>query len=235
MADATYVGQELTLFKDAVNWKHYWFSSVSRYVRGSVLEVGAGIGINTNLILANSPAIHQILALEPDKQLASQILSQVHKHQSKVAVKAAYLSELDENQKFDTILYIDVIEHIEKDAEELMLAKKYLAKGGHLIVLVPAYNYLFSPFDKAIGHHRRYNKKMLLQAAPQGLKLVSLYYLDSLGVLMSFVNKLLLKQRYPTRSQILFWDRLIIPTSRLVDQVVFRSFGKSLIGIWKNE
>ena len=108
-----------------------------------------------------------------------------------------------------------------------------MAPGGNLIILVPAHNYLFSPFDKAIGHFRRYNKKMLKKAAPKNLVQKKLIYLDSFGLFASLANKLLLKQSYPTLKQIKFWDNYIVPISRVMDKILFYSVGKTVVGIWQ--
>ena len=68
------------------------------------------------------------------------------------------------------MLYIDVLEHIEHDLDELARAASHLAPGGHLVVLAPAHQALFSDFDRAIGHYRRYNRAGLQKLAPAGLR-----------------------------------------------------------------
>lgn len=233
MKDSKYCGDELTIFKDAVNWKKYWYKSISEFLKGDVLEVGAGIGINTNLILQNHSDIKSIVSIEPDKSLADQIKGNLEGDDSKVTVLNQYLHDLPVDKKFNTIIYIDVVEHIEDDSAELNMAKSYLNEGGVLIILVPAYNFLFSPFDKAVGHYRRYNKQMLVQAMPDELTMLKLFYLDSLGVCASFLNKFVLKQSYPTRKQILNYDKMVVPLSKVIDPLIFHAIGKSLVGIWK--
>ena len=233
MKDSKYIGDELSIFKEAVNWKTYWYNSVKQYIKGDLLEVGAGIGTNINLFLQNNSDIRTILALEPDESLASQILANIKANTSKVKVQTGFLDDLTPLQKFDTIMYVDVIEHIKYDSEELNKAKLHLKEGGYLIILVPAYNFLFSPFDKAVGHYRRYNRRMLANSVPNDLTEITIFYLDSLGALASLFNKFILKQSYPTKNQIQKWDRLIVPTSKIVDQLLFNSVGKSLIGVWK--
>lgn len=232
MNKTNYIGQELHLFKDAINWKKYWISSVSKHIHSNVLEVGAGIGVNTNLILQNCPEIQKIVTIEPDPKLAKQIKNTISNHSEKINEFTGYLSEFPKDEKFDTILYIDVIEHIENEIAEIELAKTYLKKGGKLIILVPAFNTLYSPFDKAIGHYRRYTKRTLKKTV-KGLKLLDLYYLDSLGLFASLANKLILKQSNPTKKQIQKWDNLIVPTSKITDKILGFFFGKSLVGVWK--
>jgi SAM-dependent methyltransferase len=233
MKESKYIGNELTIFKEAVNWKKYWYNSINKYISGDVLEVGAGIGINTNLILQNCQDVKSIVSIEPDKSLANQIMRNLTGETSKVTVLNQYLEDLSTDKKFDTIVYIDVIEHIEDDHSELNKAKLYLKEGGILIILVPAYNFLFSPFDEAVGHYRRYNKKMLLKAIPDELSNLNLFYLDSLGVCASLMNKFVLKQSYPSKEQILNYDRIIVPVSIILDKLTFHLFGKSLVGVWK--
>jgi hypothetical protein len=78
---------------------------------------------------------------------------------------------------------LDVLGHIEDDDAELRLAARYLRKGGHLIVLAPAHQFLYSPFDGAIGHFRRHCRRSLRAAAPPELSFVLLRYLDSAGLM----------------------------------------------------
>ena len=105
----------------------------------------------------------------------------------------------------------------------------------HLVILSPAYNFLFSPFDQAIGHYRRYTTGMLRGIMPKDLKECRLQYLDTLGFFASLANKLLLRQHYPTQKQIAVWDRWMIPVSKWSDKIFFHSFGKSILGIWRKD
>lgn len=229
-----YIGNELEMFIHAKNWKKYWMNKIIPYLGENVLEVGAGIGSNTKaLIKKNSNLLHWT-CIEPDKKLADQISKRIdYIDLDKLEIKNCFLKDLNPSIKYDSILYIDVIEHIQNDQKELILAQKFLKKNGHLIILVPAYNYLYSPFDKTIGHYRRYNKKMLKQLIKNNLVQERIIYIDSVGVFISLLNKFILSQKYPTIKQILIWDKLIVPISQVTDKIIAHSFGKSLIGIWK--
>lgn len=233
MNHSEYIGEELGLFAEAKNWKRYYSGIVSPYLGKRVLEVGAGIGATTE-ILSQQRKHDSWVCLEPDKILASEITRKIHAGELPGFCSAAegYLNDLKGDVKFDSILYIDVLEHIEQDGEELQHAAQMLNSGGHLIVLSPAYNFLFSPFDQSIGHFRRYDKQMISALPLPQLKKTKLIYLDSVGVLTSLANKYLLKQAYPTQEQILFWDRWIIPVARVIDRLVFYSFGRSILSIW---
>ncbi|MCO6460728.1 MAG: class I SAM-dependent methyltransferase [Saprospiraceae bacterium] len=234
MTSIDYIGNELELFKYARNWKLYYCKAIDPFIKGDVCEVGAGLG-GTTTALINSKT-KTWLAIEPDGQLASQISSEMigNPHKDKVKVFQGTLADLDQGKLFDTIMYIDVIEHIEKDREEFDLALKRLRPGGHLIILVPAFNFLYNEFDKNIGHFRRYNKPMLNALAKgRQVRKVKLVYYDCLGLFASVVNKLFLKKPVPSARDIRLWDEKLIPVSKLIDPLIFRSFGKSLIGVWQ--
>jgi SAM-dependent methyltransferase len=225
-----YAGSELDLFEKARNWKAYWRSEIAGFVRGQVLEVGAGIGANT-LTLAGLD-YERWTCLEPDAALAARIaLPPGGRH----VAAAGTIDDLPTDAKFDAILYIDVLEHIEDDHAEMARAAARLAPGGALIVLAPAHPFLFTPFDAAIGHFRRYTRASLRQAAPATLSLEKLVYLDAAGMLASAGNRLLLRSAMPTERQILTWDRLLVPVSRVIDPIFAGRVGKSVLGVWRRQ
>jgi len=227
-AGYTYEGTELDLFAAARNWKAYWLEQIAPYVRGRVLEVGAGQGTNTGAFLS-LPSVEVVTCLEPDAQL----LDTLRLAHPTVDARIGTLADLDDGLLFDTIVYIDVLEHIEDDSREVEQAAKHLAPGGHLVVLSPAHPWLFTPFDAAIGHYRRYTRGVLQALTPPTLQMVNSFYLDSVGmVLASAANKVLLKQAAPTASQIALWDRVMVPMSRLVDPLLQKKIGKTVVGVW---
>lgn len=230
-----YGGDELELFKHAHNWKSYYAGFFRHYLTGDVLEIGAGIGETTHSLCDGSQS--SWTCVEPDPALISEIeLKKVSGYlPSIVEVKTGFIDAIDESALFDAIIYIDVLEHIKHDDQELIKASKHLKPGGRLIILVPAHNFLFTKFDKAIGHFRRYNKKMLKDAVPAELKKIQLLYLDSVGLTASLANKYFLKQDYPELKQVKLWDSLMVPVSRITDKILFHSLGKTVLGIWQKD
>jgi SAM-dependent methyltransferase len=225
-----YVGSELELFEKARNWKAYWRAQIARAVRGEVLEVGAGIGANTLALVGLD--YQRWTCLEPDAILAARIvLPPGGRHQKAIGT----IADLPVEAKFDTILYIDVLEHIEDDRAELTRASARLRLGGRVIVLAPGHPFLFTPLDAAIGHFRRYTRASLRAAAPKTLRMERLVYLDAVGMLASAANRLLLHSVMPTEAQILTWDRLLVPISRLIDPVFAGRAGKSVLAIWRRD
>lgn len=231
--DKAYVGSELELFAHAQNWKRYFRRMIAPYIGERVAEVGAGNGSTTEIL---SAVPHEVwFAIEPDRGLLRDI---EHKRKlgtlpTTVIPKSGSLSDLRPGYQLDTVLYIDVLEHIGDDAAELERAADILAAGGHLVVLAPAYQMLYTSFDQAIGHYRRYTIEALERITPVSTSFVRGFYLDSFGVIASFANLVLLKQSQPTLSQILFWDKVIVPCSTILDTVTARTFGRSVVGVWR--
>lgn len=228
-----YSGDELDLFSEASNWKAYWSRSISRYVGQNVLDVGAGIGATARLLA--SVSMERWVALEPDASLAARISEDIaaSRLSGPIEVRVGVVDDLPAGELFDTIIYADVLEHIEDDRGELDRAARHLQPGGYLIVLSPAHQWLFTPFDEAIGHFRRYNRASLRQIGSPETELVAMFYLDSAGVLASVANRLLLRTAHPTRGQIKTWDRMMVPVSRVIDPLFGRRVGKSIIGVWR--
>jgi ubiquinone/menaquinone biosynthesis C-methylase UbiE len=228
-----YVGDELDLFLKANNWKEYFASLLRPYIKGRVLEVGAGLGATTEALWNDS--VERWLCLEPDAQLAAQHRTRIPADRwanARVECRVATVEELGADERFDAILYIDVLEHIRDDSGELASVSRHLASGGKLIVLSPAFPSLHSSFDNSLGHVRRYTAKSLAAAFPAGLQRDRLFYADSVGALASLANRLVLRQSMPGPAQIQTWDKAIIPVSRLLDRLIGRRFGRSVIAIY---
>lgn len=225
-----YVGSELELFSRAHHWKGYFCAQIKPFLGPEVAEVGAGLGGTTRILLADGARHLRWVCLEPDAEMAGQIVQLPNFCE----VHCSTLEPLPDSS-FDSILYIDVLEHIEHDRAELESALRRLRPGGHLIVLSPAHQFLFSPFDQAIGHFRRYSRAGLIASGPAGSRLVRARYLDSLGFFLSLANSRLLRQRMPTPRQIAFWDSLVVPISRRLDPLLGYHFGKTVLCVWQKD
>ncbi len=233
-AGLAYSGKELALFADAQVWRSYWQAQIREFVGKRILEVGAGVGTIARS-LAPQIVVERWLALEPDPDMADRLRSLraigvlPAAYEPRLATTADLLAE----DRFDTVLYIDVLEHIEFDRAELARVVRHIEPGGTLVVLGPAHQKLFSPFDAAIGHFRRYSLAGLLALAPPGLVVARARYLDSVGLLASVGNRLALKQAVPTPAQIKLWDRVMVRASRWIDPATGYRLGKSVVVVWR--
>src|SRR5690349_9501746 len=121
-----YVGNELDLFAHAVNWKRYFGSRLAPFIRGDVLEVGAGIGETTRHLCDGRQ--RSWVCLEPDPGLAQRLTASLEARPvtPQPTVRVGTVADLESDALFDSVLYIDVLEHIEDHRGELKRASEHL-------------------------------------------------------------------------------------------------------------
>ena len=219
---------ELEFFDAAKNWRKYQFKNILKYINSSVLEIGPGTGHNVQYYKNRAS---QITLLETNKNLANSLKSKFDEDKKIIVLNTdIHIQE----KTFDTIMYMDVLEHIEDDKKEVNKALKHLNSGGNLIFFVPAYQFLYSDFDKSIGHIKRYNKQFFLSFKEnENISIVELKYFDSIGFFFAVLNKLFNKNKKESIGLgVKIWDKLMF-LSRIMDLIFLNKFGKSLFCIMK--
>jgi len=223
-----YPGKELELFDKASFWRNYLYLYVKKFIGKKILEVGAGIGSFTEIYKKNNA---EITLSEIDKSNYD-LLKKKFNSDNNITVENKLVEEF--NNSFDTIIYMSVLEHIKDDYKEIEKALSKLDRNGHLIICVPAHNYMFSNFDKEIGHFRRYEIDFFNNLKFKNAKNIKCYFLDSMGHLIYFINKLIFsKEVYPSKIKIFIWDKIFIPLTFFLDFLTFYKFGKNIICIIK--
>ena len=218
-----YPGWELKYFDKAYNFRQYQFKLIKNHLSGKLAEIGAGTGV---FIPFYKKVTKSITIYEPSINLF-QILKRKYQNMrifNKILIK--------NNKLYDTIIYMDVIEHIKNYENELEKAVAQLKTNGKLIVNVPAFNFLFSKFDKDVGHYKRFHKKDFVNFCKKNnLKIIKLKYYDFVGFILILFSKYLFKPNHKKfGSNIKLWN-LLIPVSKFLDRIFCNIFGKSLIFI----
>ena len=219
-----YDGWELEYFDRAINFRNYQFDILKKYIKGIVAEVGPGNGSFLKYYL---PLAEQIDLYEPSTNFIDNLKK--IKNQKTSIINNNFAQK---DNAYDTILYLDVLEHIENDENELEIAFKSLKTGGALIINVPAFQHLYSQFDKDIDHFRRYSKNDLKKLTNKfKFSKTKLIYYDSIGYFLSIGSKLITKNYLNNfENKIKIWDTLM-PISKIIDLIIFNLIGKSLIMI----
>ena len=226
MKKIQYDGFELEHFDSASNFRRYQVSLISKYISGNFVEVGAGKG---GLVPYYKKFLKNITLLEPENKLFK-ILKKKFPNK-KFKIENFTIDKL--KNSYDTIIYYDVLEHIKNDLKEISKASKRLKKDGYLIVSVPAYQALYSEFDKSVGHFKRYNKKDFIKLEKKTkLKIEKLVYYDSIGLLFLVFNKIFSLKQTNLKNKIFLWN-LLIPLSKLIDLLTLNMFGKSLVCVFR--
>ncbi|MBU6415523.1 methyltransferase domain-containing protein, partial [Patescibacteria group bacterium] len=153
---------------------------ILQYARGGdFLDIGAGEGYLLSLARDGG---FQVFGIEPNEDLIQ--LSRHRYGEMEIAHGGAEQMLPRLSKKFDTAVMADVLEHIEDDAMTLKKLFNVIKPGGRLIIVVPAYPFLFCHSDKAEGHFRRYTRRELKKLVEQsGFRVVAVRYWNMLGLL----------------------------------------------------
>lgn len=209
----------------AENYHRWIVAELAPFLGRRVAEVGAGIGSVSRLLLEQP--IEQLTAFEPSSNMFPQLAENLRSESRAVARNEFFAGGSAES--FDSVAYVNVLEHIADDGRELRRAHESLSPGGHLLVFVPALSWLYSDFDRRIGHERRYSRAELEKVATgAGFRIVQSRYFDLAGVLPWYLNFVLLRRGLGGGSVSLY-DRLIVPPMRFIENIVSPPLGKNLL------
>jgi SAM-dependent methyltransferase len=224
-----YYSQDLESLSDLPNYQQWIIDYFRPYIAGHGMEFGAGMGTISELLL---PYLDKIDLVEPSPNLVPQLQN---RFQGNGAVRV--IADTVENrvrhlrdQSLDTIILVNVLEHIEDDADTLRQFSRILRPGGNLLLFVPALPFLFSDMDQVLGHHRRYLLKGLRKGVESaGLELVRSRYFDLLGILPWFLVNTLGRKKSFNQAQAQLYDRVGIPLTRTVESIGPPPIGKNVI------
>jgi 2-polyprenyl-3-methyl-5-hydroxy-6-metoxy-1,4-benzoquinol methylase len=223
--------QDLERLGTAKHFFDWVLDEFDPYLRGRVLEVGAGLGTITRKLVERYPEL-SIVALEPAENVFADLASYAALAPL-VTARRETLADYDPGQAggFDAVLYLNVLEHIADDARELQLAARMLRPGGALLVFGPALEWLYSELDYRAGHYRRYSlRRLRALASAAGLELASSRYFDVLGVLPYLVVYRWSRHADIAGSTLWGYDRVVVPLSRAVQRIIpHPPLGKNVI------
>lgn len=226
MSAEHYPGKELEAMGSADNYRRWIVEGLAPYLGKKVAEVGAGIGSITRVILEQP--VERLVAFEPSSNMFPQLAASVRGEPRATAVHGIF-GPAQAGQAFDSVAYINVLEHVEHEREELDRAHAALRPGGHLLVFVPALGWLFSNFDREVGHFRRYTKDGLERVVQHaGFEVVESRYFDMAGVLPWYVHFTLLG-RGMGQGSVSLYDRVVVPPMRLIERLGAPPIGKNVL------
>jgi SAM-dependent methyltransferase len=218
----------LECLADAPRFNRWMFERVQPWVGDRVLEIGSGIG-NLSQFLVDRPTV----VLTDTSAEYLERLRERFRDTPNVEVMRLYLPTPEgpvADRRFDTIVCLNVLEHVADDVGSLKAMRRLLDQGGRLVLLVPALRALYGSLDRALGHVRRYTRGELRAKFEQnGFVVRRLEYFNMAGIPGWWVSgKLLGREIIPAGPMKLF-DALV-PLFRLERFLPWR-IGQSLIAI----
>jgi SAM-dependent methyltransferase len=225
-----YFGKDLEVMFFARNYHKWILAEFLPYIGKSVAEVGAGVGSFSSLILETK--ISSLKAFEPSQNMY-RLLREALSQDKRAEAINDFFGRANTGERFDSVLYINVLEHIEDDASELSTVHRALNPNGHLLVFVPALPRLYGEPDRQVGHFRRYVKKDLVELAQRsGFSVVKARYFDVAGIIPWYINVVLHKKVIGGRS-ISLYDRLVVPEMRIIERFMPPPIGKNVLMVAK--
>jgi SAM-dependent methyltransferase len=220
---------EFAALREAYFYPRAIIEEFSPYLKGQVIEVGAGIGQMTAL-LAEQVGKENILGVEPDARFAKCFREQC----PGIPLVEGTVVDLPPNTSCDVVVSINVMEHIQDHVEEMARYRALLAaRNGYLCLFTPARPEIYAPIDKDFGHYRRYTKTSLRAAlTAAGFRVRKLYYFNFPGYFAWLLNFRLLGSRSFNPRMIRLCDRLVFRLSHALEYHVMRPpLGQSVVAI----
>lgn len=228
----TYVGKDLEAMSFAVNYHRWILDRFRPFLGKRIVEVGAGTGDFSALLLETKP---EMLSLIEPSAMFEQLSVRIEKSGSQSVklyntIFREAADEIREGQQPDSIIYVNVLEHIEDDAGELEAVRETLTRKGRIFIFVPALSWLYGNFDRAIGHHRRYERRELeAKCRAAGFQIVQSYYFDFAGIFPWWIKYRLLKSSNLDSSAVQIYDKLVVPFARIGEGIVRPPIGKNIL------
>jgi len=224
---------DLHTMRDARRYQSHVFSLLRPYMGSRILEVGCGIGTTTRVLVKIAD---RVVGIEPNQSSLKHLRRTMGDH-PRFELHACHLEECDRAAlvaaRFDTILCVNVLEHIQNDEQALRdFAEIAAPANGHVLIYVPAVKAAYGRLDAALGHHRRYSKRALARLfAAAHLDLKVLKYTNPMGLLAWMFNTYVTRNAAHSPRQIALFETLVAPWALPLERLVPVPIGLSLVAV----
>jgi SAM-dependent methyltransferase len=232
--DLKYGGRDLEAMSFALNYHRWILQIFEPYLGQRIVEVGAGTGSFSELFLERK--LQSLSLVEPSADMNQKLRARMAELRPsfRVNIHQDLFSRLSKQigsaEKPDSIVYVNVLEHIPDDREELQSISEALNEGGRVFIFVPALSWLFGSFDQQVGHLRRYSRRELEEKCRDaGFRVVLSRYFDLPGVLPWWLKYRLLKSAKMEPGAVRLYDKLVVPLARMVESGVRPPLGKNIV------
>jgi len=226
-----YAGMALDAMSFAVNYHRWILSIFAPYLGSRVVEVGAGTGSFSELLLEQR--LESLSLVEPSTAMYQQLCRRLGESQNVKTYNDIFenvAERIRSAERPDSIIYVNVLEHIADDVHELNVINKTLDTGGRIFIFVPALRWLHGSYDRAINHFRRYTRTELeKKCVASGFKVIESRYFDLLGVLPWWVKYKVLQSNNMEPGAVRFYDQRVVPIARTLESSVTPPIGKNVL------
>jgi SAM-dependent methyltransferase len=231
---AHYAGKDLEAMSFAVNYHRWILSIFEPHLGKRVVEVGAGTGSFSELLLERR--LESLSLVEPSTAMHQQLCRRMEELNTAVTVTTYndvfenVAEQIRSTVQPDSIIYVNVLEHIADDVNELNVINRTLDAGGRLLIFVPALSWLHGSMDRQLGHFRRYTRTELeKKCAAGGFRVIASKYFDVMGVLPWWIKYRLLRSNQMEAGAVRFYDRRVVPVARMMESSITPPIGKNVL------
>lgn len=203
------------------------FDRIRPWIGSRVLEIGSGIGTLSAFLVDRA----RVVLTDTRSEYLARLRQRFH-GRSHIAVARLYLPSdaTLAGERFDTVICLNVLEHVDDDIGSLVAIHRLLQPGGRLVLLVPALPVLYGTIDRALGHHRRYTRTGLEGKFEQtGFRVRHIEYFNLAGVPGWWLAGRVLRRQMIPAGSLRLYDALV-PLFKLERLLPWR-VGQSLIAI----
>ncbi len=210
----------LAAMEHAFRFNQWMAETIKPYLGDRVIEIGAGIGNLTRLLCADQA---RYVVSDADSRHLSRLKSELG-CRANVSVIACDLENGEDfrrlQQSMDSIICVNVLEHIQDDLQALRNLHSALVPGGRAIVLVPQGENVYGTMDETLGHYRRYSKSALeARLRETGFHVERIIEFNRITYPGWFINGRILRRRSVSRMQLWLFD-LLVPLWKRIDALL---------------
>jgi len=227
--------ETLELFSEAGQFNGWMFERIEGYCRGAILEIGSGIG-NMSAYLVDH--FEDVTLSDMQPEYCRRLRRNFGDRSSLRNIFSVDLAAVDFERaypqllgQFDTVVALNVVEHIEEHERAIRNAHRLLRTGGRLVILVPAYPWLYNSLDKELGHYRRYTKKSLGQLlSGDGLRVQEMEFFNAAAIGGWWMAGSVLRMDKIKKGPLNLYNSLVW-MMRLIDKLLGKRIGLSVIAV----
>ncbi|MEO5876477.1 MAG: methyltransferase [Streptosporangiaceae bacterium] len=214
---------------EARNYRQYEYDTVAPHVGRSLLEIGSGLGHFSEQFAGR---LDYLAVSDNDGYCVEQLQKRYADNGDVEVLDLALPAKVDIRQKVDTVVMMNVLEHIAEDAQALRDLAAVTKPGGRIVIWVPGYMQLYGEFDRKVGHVTRYTPKTLgATIAAAGLQAEVLKPINFLGGIAWWVAVRRGGAGYPDPKLVKIYDRTVVPTTRFIERFVRPPFGQTVFAV----
>jgi SAM-dependent methyltransferase len=223
------VTQSLEFLSSVYNYNHWMARTLEPFIGENILELGCGIGNILQYYLLRQ----KLTGVDLDQNMINYCQKKFDKHENCEFICAdIFEDEIKLDANIDTMISMNVIEHIEDDRAALKWMVDNLALNGTLVTLVPAHPHIHGSIDEAAGHHRRYvMEDLITKIEGIGCHVTNSFYFNCIGYFGWGLNSRVFKKKNIPVKQTLIYDRYVVPLQAWAEGIIKPPFGQSLVVI----